>query len=120
MKLDCHNANLNKALGAAASSSTGDGSAKVENQIFLNMKQKLGITQSMKNSLEKQVNTTETLHKDMAAENKAKHKKMLKQVFLLCSRKLVLSWILSGSFWQSARPPTPVPMPVTWTRRSLI
>ena len=76
LKLDLQSSNLNKALGSASSS--GDPAVKVENPKFLDMKQELGIAQSMKASLEKVFNSTDTMHKDLSAENKPETKDMLK------------------------------------------
>ena len=53
MQLDCQSANLNTALGGAASGSN-DGTVKVENPKFLDLKQELNICQSMKTSMERQ------------------------------------------------------------------
>lgn len=77
LKLDLQSGNLNKALGAASSSGTA---VKVENPKFLDLKQELGIAHSMKGSLEKIFNPTDTLHKDWTAENKSETKEMLKQM----------------------------------------
>lgn len=78
LKLDLQSANLNKAMGIASSSANP--SVKIENPKYLDMKQELGIAQSMKTSLEKILNSTEAMHKDLEAENKKETKDMLKQM----------------------------------------
>ena len=99
LMLDLQSSNLNKALGSASSS--GDPAVKVENPKFLDMKQELGSAQSMKASLEKVFNSTDTTQKALSAKNKPETKDMLKQMipvfkevnsFLDTVRKLLAEW----------------------------
>ena len=78
MKLDCQSNNLKSALEASSGSSSGI--VKVENPKFLEMKQEMAITQSMKTNMEKVLAATETLHKDLVAENKAEAKDLLNKM----------------------------------------
>ena len=99
LMLDLQSSNLNKALGSASSS--GGPAVKVENPKFLDMKQELGSAQSMKASLEKVFNSTDTTQKALSAENKPETKDMLKQMipvfkeensFLDTVKKLLAEW----------------------------
>lgn len=70
LQMDLQSSGLNKALSSGASSSTGEGVVKVENQPLLDLKQELTIVQSMKTSVEKEFQKAETLWKDLKAEDK--------------------------------------------------
>eukprot|EP00438_Fugacium_kawagutii_P005273 Skav234618 [mRNA] locus=scaffold835:38190:39028:+ [translate_table: standard] len=70
LKMDLQASGMAKALASGAGSSTGAGVVKVENQAYLDLKQEIAIVQSMKTSVEKEFNKTETFFKDLEAEQR--------------------------------------------------
>lgn len=113
LKMDLQNSGLQKALTSGASSSTGEGVVKVENQALLDMKQEITIVQSMKTSVEKELNKTETFFKDLEAEQRDDCKAVLanmKPVFSEVNKFLenVRKMLVECKGMDSDTPPTEI------------